>query len=348
MVTMMDEIISEDVRRLTNNLIEFEQAVKDKTILVTGGSGFIGSWFCDVLVNFGANVICVDNLISGSNTNTDHLSERRNFQFINEDVTKFITDEKLDYITHMASIASPLSYLAKPIETLDANVVGTRRMLELARENNVKSFLFTSTSEVYGNPGDANVPTPEDYYGYVNSFGPRAVYDEGKRCAEAYCLAYINKFNVPIRISRIFNTFGPRLDIKSTTQYGRVVMKFLSQAMSNNPITVYGNGTQTRSFCYITDQVEGLMKLLLLPNLEKGTIANIGNTEEITILELAKRVISATGSSSKIEFHPFPKDDPRRRQPNLSRAKQLLNYQPRIKFDEGLRRTVEWNKLNVK
>ena len=348
MVTMMDKIISEDVRRLTNNLIEFEQVVKDKTILVTGGSGFIGSWFCDVLVNFEANVICVDNLISGSNTNIDHLSERRNFRFINEDVTKFSTDEKLDYIAHMASIASPLSYLAKPIETLDANVIGTRRMLELARENNVKSFLFTSTSEVYGNPDDANVPTSEDYYGYVNSFGPRAVYDEGKRCAEAYCLAYINKFNVPIRISRIFNTFGPRLDIKSTTQYGRVVMKFLSQAMSNNPITVYGSGTQTRSFYYITDQVEGLMKLLLLPNLEKGTIANIGNTEEITILELAKRIISATGSSSKIEFHPFPKDDPRRRQPNLSRAKQLLNYQPRIKFDEGLRRTVEWNKLNIK
>lgn len=345
---MMDKIISEDVRRLTNNLREFEQFVKDKTILVTGGSGFIGSWFCDVLVNFGANVTCVDNLVSGSNTNTDHLSERGNFRFINEDVTKFSTDEKLDYIAHMASIASPLSYLAKPIETLDANVVGTRRMLELARENKVKSFLFTSTSEVYGNPDDANVPTSEDYYGYVNSFGPRAVYDEGKRCAEAYCLAYINKFSVPIRISRIFNTFGPRLDIKSTTQYGRVVMKFLSQAMSNNPITVYGNGSQTRSFCYITDQVEGLMKLLLLPNLEKGTIANIGNTEEITILELAKRVINATGSSSKIEFHPFPKDDPRRRQPNLSKAKQLLNYQPRIKFDEGLMRTVEWNKLNNK
>ena len=182
----------------------------------------------------------------------------------------------------------------------------------------------------------------------MNSFGPRAVYDEGKRCAEAYCLAYIKKFSVPIRISRIFNTFGPRLDIKSTTQYGRVVMKFLSQALSNNSITVYGDGSQTRSFCYITDQVEGLMKLLLLPNLQTGTITNIGNTEEITILELARKIIDITGSGSKIEYHPFPKDDPRRRQPNLDKAKQLLNYQPRVKFGEGLGRTVEWIRLNGK
>jgi nucleoside-diphosphate-sugar epimerase len=286
----------------------------------------------------------VDNLISGSNTNIDHLSERGNFRFINEDVTKFSTDEKLDYIAHMASIASPLSYLAKPIETLDANVVGTRRMLELARENNVKSFLFTSTSEVYGNPGDANVPTPEDYYGYVNSFGPRAVYDEGKRCAEAYCLAYINKFNVPIRISRIFNTFGPRLDIKSKTQYGRVIVKFVLQALANQPLTVYGDGTQTRSFCYITDQVEGLLKLLLLPNL-KGEVINIGNTNEITILELANKIAKLTNTNSGIEFQPLPKDDPRRRNPDISKAKMLLGFYPKIGLNEGLMRTIEWFKF---
>ena len=338
---MIDEIISEDIGRTKENVREFRAKVKGQTFLVTGGAGFIGSWLCDVLVDFGANVICVDNLSSGMDSNIDHLVGRENFRFINEDVTTVVIDDKLDYIVHMASIASPLSYLALPIETLDANVIGTKRMLELAKKNNVKGILFTSTSEVYGNPDDKNIPTPETYYGYVNSFGPRAVYDEGKRCAEAYCLAYLNKFKLPIRISRIFNTFGPRLDIKSKTQYGRVVVKFITQALSRSPITVYGDGTQTRSFCYITDQIEGLMKLLLAPNLD-GQVINIGNTEEVTVLELAKRIINLTNTPSPIEFHPPQQDDPRRRRPDMTKAKKLLNFTSRINLDEGLARTIEW------
>ena len=344
-IKVIDEIISKEIDYTKNNLKEFEKDIKGKTFLVTGGAGFIGSWFCDILVGFGANVICVDNLLSGANTNIRHLLKYDNFKFVNEDVCKFTFPEnqELDYIVHMASIASPLSYLALPIETLDANVIGTRRMLELAKEKKVKKFLFTGTSEVYGNPDDAHVPTAETYYGYVNSYGQRAVYDEGKRCAEAYCLAYLTKFKLPIRIVRIFNTFGPRLDIKSTTQYGRVIVKFISQALSGKPITVYGDGTQTRSFCYITDQIEGLMKLLLLPKLD-GEVVNIGNTEEVTVMELAKRILKITNANSHIGFHPLPPDDPRRRQPDLSKAKKLLNFSPRISLDEGLIRTVNWFK----
>ena len=341
---MTDKIILEDINKIKNNIKEFDEEVSDKTFLITGGAGFIGSWLCDVLVEFGANIICVDNLSSGITTNVGHLLDRDNFKFINEDVCTFSTKEKLDYILHMASIASPLSYLSLPIETLDANVVGTKRMLELAKKNNVKSFLFAGTSEVYGNPDDTNLPTPERYYGYVNSFGPRAVYDEGKRCAEAYCYAYLNKFNLPIRIARIFNTFGPRLDRKSKTQYGRVIIKFILQALSDQSLTIYGDGTQTRSFCYITDQVEGLMRLLLLPNLN-GEVINIGNTEEITILELANRIAKLTDSKSNIEFHPLPKDDPRRRQPDISKAKKLLDFSAKINLEEGLLRTIEWFKI---
>lgn len=341
---MMDKITLEDIHRIQDNVGQFREKINDETFLVTGGAGFIGSWLCDILVGFDANVICVDNLSSGITTNVDHLLEKDNFKFVSEDVCTFSSNEKLDYIVHMASVASPMSYLSLPIETLDANVVGTKRMLELAKKNNVKGFLFTGTSEVYGNPDDSNLPTPETYYGYVNSFGPRAVYDEGKRCAESYCYAYLNKFDLPIRIARIFNTYGPRLDIKSKTQYGRVIVKFVLQALSEQPLTVYGDGTQTRSFCYITDQVEGLLRLLLLPNLN-GEIINVGNAEEITILELADRIIKLTNSKSKIEFHPLPKDDPRRRLPEISKSKKLLNFLAKIKLDEGLSRTTEWFKM---
>jgi len=340
---MTDKIILEDMDNFIVRLKSFEQKISGKHFLITGGSGFIGSWFCDTLVRLNANVLCVDNLSSGTNENIKHLSEYDNFSFISSDICDFETNEKFDYIVHMASIASPLSYMKFPIETLDANVVGTKKMLELAIKNNVESFLFTSTSEVYGNPPDEAIPTPETYYGYTNSYGPRAVYDEGKRCAEAYCYAFFNRFKLPIRIARIFNTFGPRLDIKNTTQYGRVIVKFIHQAISDSPLTVYGNGNQTRSFCYITDQLFGLFSLLLTPNLD-GEIFNIGNEHEITILDLATKIKKMTNSKSEIAFQNMPKDDPRRRRPDLSKAKKLLNYSPKTSLEEGLSKTITWTK----
>ena len=248
----------------------------------------------------------------------------------------------------MASIATPGIYQEYPVETLDTNLLGTRNMLELAKQKKVKGFLLTSTSEVYGNPEDKNIPTSEDYYGYVNSYGPRAMYDEAKRGAEAYCYSYFLKNpGLPIRIVRIFNTYGPRLDIESTSQYGRALIKFIWQAINNKPITIYSNGKQTRAFCYIVDQLEGLFKLLLTDKIS-GEVINIGSSYEYSILELAKRIINITKSKSKIEFSSPPnydlKDDPRRRCANTKKAKKLLGWQLTIDLDEGLKRTSEWLK----
>lgn len=343
----MDEIIKQDIVTIVKNLESFRDKINGKTFLITGGSGFLGSWFCDVVIEMGAKVICVDNLISGDSKNINHLLSNQNFKFINSNILDFDTDEKIDYIVHMASIASPPLYMEYPIETLDANVLGTKKMLELAKRNNVKGFLFMSTSEVYGNPPDEFIPTPENFHGIVNSFGPRSVYDEGKRVAEAYCFAFFQKFKLPIRITRTFNTYGPRLDTKSKNQYGRALIKFVSQSMSNEPISVYGDGKQTRSFCYITDQIEGLFRLLLMSGLD-GHVINIGNDKEIQISELANLIISITGSKSKIEIGARSNynitDDPRRRCPDISKARRLLNYNPKISLEEGLKKTTEWVK----
>jgi UDP-glucuronate decarboxylase len=331
--------VRKNLEVIHDDILEFQDKINGSLFLVTGGAGFLGSWFCDVLNSFDARIICVDNMISGSESNIHHLYGQENFRLIKCDVSNFATSEKIDYIIHMASIASPPLYQKHPIETLNANILGTKNMLELAKRNCVKAFLFTSTSEVYG---DAKViPTPESYGGKVNIFGPRSVYDEGKRAAELYCYSYHKMLHVPTRIARIFNTYGPRLDVNLNTQYGRVVIKFIYQALEHKPLTVYGDGTQTRSFCYITDQIEGLLKLTLMPELD-GKVVNIGNDEEITILDLAKLVLKLTNSKSEIVFEPLPENDPKRRKPNIDRAESSLSWKPKIDLKAGLQKTIKW------
>jgi len=334
----LNEIIRKDIEATKEKLADFESKVRGKTFLVTGGAGFLGSWICDVLDALNARIICVDNMISGSEKNVEFF-KKTNFQLIKGDICEFKTGEKIDYIVHMACIASPPLYQRHPIETLDASVLGTRNMLEIARENSIQGFLLTSTSEVYG---DANViPTPEDYWGNVNPVGPRSMYDEGKRVAETYCISYFQKYHLPIRIARIFNTYGPRLDVKLTSQYGRVVVKFISQSLNNESVTVYGDGSQTRSFCYITDLIGGLLKLLLKPNID-GEIMNLGNDEEVTIMDLARLTIKLTRSKARITFQPLPKDDPKRRNPDITKAKTLLGWMPSINLEQGLAKTIAW------
>lgn len=334
----LNPTIQKDLDTIRNHLPEI--IVNGKTFLVAGGAGFLGSWFCDTLNTLGARIICVDNLSSSLEKSISHL-KNNNFQFIKRDISKYRSTEKIDYIVNMACIASPPLYQKHPIETLDASVLGTRNLLEIARKNDARGFLLTSTSEIYG---DATIiPTPEDYWGNVNPIGPRSIYDEGKRVAETYSLSYHQKYKLPIRIARIFNTYGPRLDTKLTSQYGRVIIKFIVQALNNEPLTVYGDGAQTRSFCYITDQIEGLFKLLLQPGID-GEVINLGNDDERTILDLAKLIIQLTKSKSKITFQPLPKDDPKRRRPDITRARKLLEWQPKVSLKEGLTKTIAHTK----
>ncbi|MBI5354893.1 MAG: NAD-dependent epimerase/dehydratase family protein [Candidatus Aenigmarchaeota archaeon] len=316
----------------------YDGKIKGKSFLITGGSGFLGSWLSERIEALGGTVTILDNLSSGSRDNSKHLKAK----FIQADVCETKTlPGKLDYIIHAASIASPDYYQKKPIETIWANTKGLHNMLEIAKQKKVKGFLFTSTSEVYGNPPDKFVPTPETYYGNVNSYGPRSCYDEGKRCGEAYCYTFFQAFGTPVRLARIFNTYGPRLRAKEGSSYGRVIPRFVNQARANEDITVFGNGKQTRSFCYVDDQVDGLLRLLLLDGLD-GQVVNIGNDDEKTIIELAKTIKNAVSSSSEVAFGPLPKDDPIRRCPDLRKAKKLLGFKPRIKLKEGLKETIGW------
>ncbi len=331
-------VLQKDVEIVQEDLSEFEGRIRKSTFLVTGCAGFLGSWFCDILRSFDARILGVDNLSSGSEKNVNHM-KKEGFTLIRRDVSRLKIDEEIDYIVHMACIASPPLYQKYPIETLDASVLGTRNMLEIARVKSIKGFLFTSTSETYGDA--EQFPTPEDYWGNVNPIGPRAVYDEGKRVAETYCMAYYHKHGLPIRISRIFNTYGPRLDVKSTSQYGRVIVKFIDQALNDEPVTVYGDGSQTRSFCYVTDLIEGLFKLLLTPNIN-GEVINLGNDQEISILNLAKLIVDMTGSKSNIIFHQLPKDDPKRRRPDITKARKILGWKPKTSLEQGLTKTIEW------
>ena len=329
-------LIDKDVKEIIKNLgdIRFE----DKVILITGGAGFLGSWLCDVLVEQGARVICVDNLSSGLESNISHLLNEDNFKFIRHDVSEplKLDEKKVDLIMHLASRASPLEFDKYPIEIIRANTLGTMNMLELARKYNAR-FLFTSTSEVYG---DAKViPTPETYNGDVNPVGVRSCYDESKRCGEALCMAYLRQYGLDVRIARTFNTYGSRM--RADGVYGRVIPRFITQALNNKPITIFGDGKQTRSFCYVTDQIEGLLRLAWFDEC-KGEVVNIGNPNEITILELAEIIKKIANSKSEIKFYPPMPDDPRRRCPDISKAKKILNWTPKVELEDGLKRTVEW------
>lgn len=335
----MSSSLTDEVQYFAKRLGTLGSSFRDRTSLVTGGAGFLGSWICDVVNAFDGRVICVDNLKSGSQKNFAHLLGRKNFRYVKADVQTLTVDEDVDYVFHMACPASPPVYQKYPIETLDTSVLGTRNILEISKKGRVKAIVFTSTSETYG---DASIiPTPEAYWGNVNPVGPRSVYDEGKRVAETYCRSYFQKFQVPVRIARIFNTYGPRLDVTSTSQYGRVVVKFIVQALAGKPLTVYGDGTHTRSFCYITDLIEGLFKLLLVPGID-GEIINLGGEQEISIIDLAETIVKLVGSNSGIVFKQLPRDDPRRRRPDTRKAEKLLDWKPRTPLNEGLIKTINW------
>jgi len=310
------------------------------TAVVTGGAGFLGSHLCDKLLKEGIRVICIDNLITGRTDNIAHLVGNENFSFIKHDVTNYIfIPGKVNYILHFASPASPGDYLQLPIQTLKVGSLGTHKALGLAKEKKAR-FLLASTSEVYGDP-DIH-PQPEEYWGNVNPIGPRGVYDEAKRFAEAITMAYNRYHNVETRIARIFNTFGTRMRAND----GRAIPNFIMQALSGDPITVYGDGSQTRSFCYITDQVDGLFKLLMS---DENEPVNIGNPEEIPVLEIAKEIISLTNSKSKIIFEDLPVNDPKVRQPDISKAIRILGWKPVVKREDGLRYTIDYfKKLNRK
>ncbi len=303
-------------------------------VLITGGAGFIGSHLCDRFLQEGFEVYCMDNLITGSRDNVAHLFEAEHFHFIKQDVTEYIyVKGPVHYILHFASPASPIDYLQLPIQTLKVGSLGTHKALGLAKEKKAR-FLLASTSEVYGDP--LVHPQPETYWGNVNPVGPRGVYDEAKRFAEALTMAYHHTHGVDTRIVRIFNTYGPRMRLND----GRVVPTFLPQAMKGEDLTVYGDGSQTRSFCYVSDLVEGIWGLLF--RTECHTPVNIGNPQEMSILEFAKAILEITGSKSKIAFRELPLDDPKVRQPDISLAKSLFGWTPKVSLEEGIRKTLAY------
>jgi dTDP-glucose 4,6-dehydratase len=301
-------------------------------VLVTGGAGFLGSHLSQFLLDRGDAVVCLDNLSTGTTDNVDHLRADR-FEFIKHDVTNYIyVAGPVDYVLHFASPASPVDYQQLPIPTLKVGALGTHKALGLAKAKDAR-FLLASTSEVYGDP--LVHPQREDYWGNVNPVGPRGVYDEAKRFAEAMTMAYHRYHGLDTRIVRIFNTYGPRMRMAD----GRAIPNFIRQALTGEPITIYGDGSQTRSFTFVSDLVEGIWRLMNAPVHEP---VNLGNPHEMTLVELAKRVLRLTGSASPLVFQPLPVDDPRVRQPDIARARALLGWEPRVDVDEGLRTTIDW------
>ena len=302
-------------------------------MVVTGGAGFLGSHLCDFLLKQGHSVVCIDNLITGNVSNITHLAGNEAFKFIKQDVTEYLfLPGDIDYIFHFASPASPIDYLELPIQTLKVGALGTHKALGLARAKKAV-FVLASTSEVYGDP--LVHPQEESYWGNVNPVGPRGVYDEAKRFAEAITMAYHRYHGIDTKIVRIFNTYGPRMRAKD----GRAVPAFITQALSNEPITVFGDGTQTRSFCYVSDLISGIYAMAM--SKETGPI-NIGNPDEMSVLDLARKIIDLTASKSKIVSKPLPVDDPKVRRPNINMAKKLLGWKPKVVPDEGLPLTIEY------
>jgi dTDP-glucose 4,6-dehydratase len=302
-----------------------------KSVVITGGAGFIGSHLCDRLIKEGFKVICLDNFITGKLENIRHLLKDKDFKIIEHNVTRYIKVKgKVDYVLHFASPASPEDYLRFPIPTLKVGSLGTHNTLGLAKDKKAR-FMLASTSEVYGDP--LVHPQPESYWGNVNSLGVRGCYDESKRFAEALTMAYRRMHKMDTQIVRIFNTYGPRMRMHD----GRVVPNFIYQALHKQPLTVYGRGTQTRSFCYVDDLIEGIFRLMRSGINE---VINLGNPNEFTVLQLAKLVVKLTGTRSKIVFKPLPQDDPRQRKPDIAKARKLLKWQPKIELEEGLARTI--------
>lgn len=306
------------------------------TSVVTGGAGFLGSHLVDLLLSRGHRVIIIDNLITGTTDNIAHLAGRPDLKFILQDVTEFLfLAGPVDYVWHFASPASPIDYLELPIQTLKVGSLGTHKALGLAMAKGAR-FLLTSTSEIYGDP--LIHPQPESYWGNVNTIGPRGCYDESKRFAEALTMAYFREHQVPTRIVRIFNTYGPRM----RTQDGRVVPAFLGQALTNRPITIFGDGRQTRSFCFVSDLIEGIYRLMMLEGKDAHLPTNIGNPHELTMLQFAEEIIKATGSKSKLVYRPLPQDDPKQRQPDITRARKILKWEPEVPLAEGLKSTIDY------
>ena len=331
-------MIAEEIRELSKNLKKGGVDFEGQNVLVTGGAGFLGSWVCDVFVAQGASLTCIDNQTSGKIENIEHLIGDK-LTYINHDISTPIRfDEGFDLVVHMASRASPFEFAEHPIQILKANTLGIWVALGIAKKHGSR-FLYTSTSEVYGDPDEGHVPTPETYYGNVNPVGPRGCYDEAKRAGEAFVTAYNTQHKLDTRMVRIFNTYGPRM--RSDDIYGRVVPRFIDQALNNKPITIFGDGSQTRSYTYVTDEVEGILRLASKEGL-KNPVINIGNDKEVSVIDLAEKIISITKSESKLTFHPLPEDDPRRRCPDISKAKELLNWSPKTGLEEGLKRFIDY------
>lgn len=312
-----------------------KKTTRSRVSVVTGGAGFLGSHLVDLLLKEGHRVIAIDNLITGSVDNIAHLAGHTGFSFIKQDVTEYLyLSGPVDFVWHFASPASPIDYLELPIQTLKVGSLGTHKALGLAMEKGAR-FLLTSTSEIYGDP--LVHPQPESYWGNVNTIGPRGCYDESKRFAEALTMAYARQHGLETRIVRIFNTYGPRMRLND----GRVVPAFLGQALTGKPLTVFGDGSQTRSFCYVSDLIDGIHRLMMSQGEGAHLPTNIGNPHELTMLEFAREIIRATGSKSKIVHKPLPQDDPRQRRPDIGRARRLLDWEPRVALGEGLRSTID-------
>jgi UDP-glucuronate decarboxylase len=336
-----DDVVQRGVSRILTELAKDRITYTDRRVLVTGGAGFLGSWICDALVQQGAHVTCVDNFSSSSTENIEHLGEHKNFKLVNHDITQPIFfDEKFDIVMHLASRAEPLEFEKYPIQILKANTLGIWVALGIAKKDKA-AFLYTSTSEIYGSPPPESIPTPETFNGNVNPVGVRGCYEEAKRCGEAYVVAYQREHNLDTRIVRIFNTYGPRM--RAGDVYGRAVSRFIDQAIKDQPITIFGDGKQTRSFLYATDQVEGLLRAATLPPASHEVI-NIGADKETTILELAETIKGLAGSRSPIVHTHLPQDDPPRRCPNIEKAKSILGWSPKVNLEEGLRDTILWAK----
>ncbi|EKD99461.1 MAG: hypothetical protein ACD_22C00253G0003 [uncultured bacterium] len=311
-----------------------------KTIVVTGGAGFLGSHLCEYLLNKGEKVICLDNLFTGSKSNISHLRDNPNFKFLIQDIIEpiYLDDHLIDQIYSLACPASPIHYQRNPVRTIKANTIGVINMLGLAKRHNAR-ILQASTSEVYGDP--LIHPQTEEYKGNVSTIGPRACYDEGKRVAETLFFDYHRQHKLDIRVIRIFNTYGPRM----AQDDGRVVSNFILQALKNEPITVYGDGTQTRSFCFVSDLIEGMYRLMNKDDF-MGPV-NVGNPHEISLMELVKNIVSLTNSKSEVVYKPLPKDDPKQRKPDISLAKKQLDWEPIVPLEEGLKKTVAYFKTVI-